>query len=246
MKMKIKTKIFFVVAAVILLVVTYAILISRSAPQHLLFISSGSGYCYWLNGTNSSLIFPVVLLTNTSQPISVTLKDGMLFANGAELTNTVNEFISKHIAGFIEKPFVFGNLSVAPEGMQGNLTLLLNTGTAVGAGDQVTTVYSRANNWTIYTNGTDFYIENGTLEMYDFFFSNYSFASNVIPAGLQLNNTAVSQNSSVFPQSFLPYLDSIVSNSGLDFVKGGVWWYMGYCKVTFVPAALPSGYVKWK
>ena len=242
-------KIWVLIIALVLIIslfVALALINHTSSGRHLVLIPQISGIFYSFNG--SSFPTPIHFFVNTTVfPIPVEIKNGILFANSTALLKIIEEEIEeKYDSTFIEKPFVFGNLSIAQNGMEGNLTLLLFGGSAVGDGDQVTLVYTAARNWTIFTNGTDFIVESGNFKVYSFFFTNYTLAPYVVAVGTKLNNTAVPQSNSLFPQQFLPYLNSIVLSSGLKFVKGGLWWYSGYINATISPVPLPKSYEKWQ
>jgi hypothetical protein len=234
---------------VVLAFVTLVLLESSSqipiSGRHLVLIPQLSGIFYSFDGRS----FPAsvhFLVNTTAFPIPVEIRNGMLFANNSTLLNLVEKGITeKYGHTFIEKPFVFGNLSISQKGMEGNLTLLLYAGQTVGDGEQITLVYTAARNWTIFTNGTDFIVENGSFKIYSFFFTNYTLAPYVVAIGTKLNNSAVPQSNSLFLQQFLPYLNSVVSNSGLKFVKGGLWWYTGYVNATISPVPLPKNYRIW-
>lgn len=172
-------------------------------------------------------------------PIPVTSKSNTLVA--ANLSAFINTRMPK---GFIETAFVYPNLTISTRGLKNYTTLILFSDNSVGDGDNIISVYANNGNMSIYTNGTNYYIENGSFKEYMFLYGNLTMMPNIIARGTTLNNSAVSENSPLFPRILASYLENITQISGLHFVSDGSWWYGGYFIAKINPTSLPPGYRK--
>jgi hypothetical protein len=161
------------------------------------------------------------------------------------LTASLLNSIPTGVTG-IEAPYVIPKPEFTPHGFSGNFSLVMFAGKSVGDGDNVVFVYSRTDNWTIYTNGTYYYIDNGTYNVYGFAYGNRTEIPIIVPYNSTVNSSVVAETSSRFPTNFLPMLNTLKTNDSISFVRDGIWWYYGYLSNKFMQSKPPAGFHLWR
>jgi hypothetical protein len=257
-----KVKIALVVFAIIVIAVLVIIFtnvtptvsttstISAAMQKKFLVFGNDTQSIYSFNGTlvtasRRSGIF--VNINTIANPIAV--------ANSTQSLDPQSNLSSLYINSFkqqypnvtsIEKVLFVGTPIISKTGLGNNFTLILYSGSRIGNGDDLIEVFTpnSASQWRIYTNGTTYYVANATYNEYVFLYGNDSTILGIIPYGSKLNNSAVPTNSKLFPQSLLPYLNSLRLNSNLSFVSDGTWWYSYFILHRF-ETQVPAGFAPW-
>jgi len=177
---------------------------------------------------NTSTMIPVVALNNTLYSSSNTLSG--LVLPGRVLTQTL-EFPAAPIfnsTGLVNKP-----------------SLLLSDAHNGRASIGQLTVYVNDSKWTLYTNGTRYYVTNGTYSEYFFIYANESTIRQIPSSRLAIGGL-IQENDKSFPAQFSDYLSNVTFGLHVAFSSDSVWWYSGYARGTFSNQnALPGGYRIW-
>jgi hypothetical protein len=234
---------YLIIFLVLLAIAIYIILqVSRlKTPQYFFKTIEESVTSFAVNGsTSNSIVYGWFMEVNTSAtPIPLTI-------NKTSLVLSFNFMRSVTLPG-LNYSYISSAPVITPNGFNGTIIRLFSVSPLIGSGNNFVAIYTDAHNFTIYTNGVDYVLENGTWDIYGFAYANLSSLRLIYPVELypNLSDVAVPENSSVFPTQFLPYLQSLLTNPSLHFAHGDTWWYTGRSHVRVISTPLPPNYTKW-
>ena len=210
--------------------------VNLTGKQALIFPPENYSYVFTNGKVTNATPYPIYLF---NYPIPVA-------QNGSTLVPTIgmNEELRWQIESFGvpfgDKYYVYGVPKFTSTGLANNIGELIYT---PNEENLMAMVYAKASNWTIYTDGYNFEVENGSYVI-------YSFISIPNGYGVAPNRTSssfmVPQWAPGFPSQFLPILDNLTAGIGVS-NNGRTWWLYNssYILVNFMPQSIQPGFHLW-
>ncbi|MGC9037858.1 MAG: hypothetical protein ACP5IK_04095, partial [Candidatus Micrarchaeia archaeon] len=211
--------------------------VNLTGKQVLIFPPENYSYVFTNGKVTNATYYPIYLF---SYPIPVA-------QNSSTLVPTIgmNEELRWQIESFGvpfgDEYYVYGVPKFTSTGLANSIGELIYTSNQK---DLTAMVYAKVSNWTIYTDGYNFKVENGSYAIYSFI-SIPSGYSVVVPNGTS-SSFMVPQWAPGFPSKFLPVLDNLTAGIGVS-NNGRTWWFYNssYMLVNFVPQPIQPGFYLW-
>ncbi len=194
-------------------------------------------YSISYNGTIANASYYPIFLFDYPMPVNV--------VNGSELVPAVsmNDELKWQLqsfgASFGDDYYVYRSPVIASNGPINDVVEAVYPPQDVNISVMV---YEKLGNWTIYTNGNDFMVGNGSYEIYSFVSApDYENATLYKIASV----FAVPQSSPAFPSRFLPLLTNFTKNFGILSSNRTWWFYSTHYLVNFTPQPVPPSFSVW-